>query len=82
MSRFGQGQDLVDPAFRRARILQHKAAFLTSPGPQDPESYGQVSLERQAQDGRPPSEWLRSMDAEELREWLSGIEVPEAGVAA
>jgi hypothetical protein len=44
------------------------------------EAYGQVSLERRAQDGRPPSEWLRSMDSEELREWLAKVEVSEAGV--
>ena len=44
------------------------------------ESYGLVSPERRAQDGRPPSEWLRSMDAEELREWLANIEVSEATV--
>ena len=43
-------------------------------------SYGQVSLERRAQDGRPPSEWLRSMDTEELRAWLAKIEVTEASV--
>ncbi len=45
------------------------------------ESFGQVSLERRSQDGRPPSEWLRSMDADELRAWLADVEVPEAGVS-
>jgi hypothetical protein len=44
------------------------------------ESYGQVSMERRSQDGRPPSEWLRSMDADELRAWLANIEVTEARV--
>lgn len=44
------------------------------------QSYGEVSLERRAQDGRPPSEWLRSMDSEELRAWLAKIEVSEASV--
>ena len=48
--------------------------------PSRPDSDGQVSLERRLQDGRPPSEWLRSMDTEELRAWLAEIEVPEAGV--
>jgi len=48
--------------------------------PLGPEVYGQVSMARRSQDGRPPSEWLRSMDADELRAWLANIEVPEAGV--
>ncbi len=48
--------------------------------PLGPDSYGQVSLDRRSQDGRPPSEWLRSMEVEELREWLAEIEVSEAGV--
>jgi hypothetical protein len=30
--------------------------------------------------GRPPSEWLRSLDAEEIRIWLKTIEVPNTGV--
>ncbi len=55
-------------------------ALIRSVPPPGTESYGQVSLERREQDGRPPSNWLRSMDAEELREWLARIEVSEAGV--
>jgi hypothetical protein len=31
--------------------------------------------------GRPPSKWLRSLNAEELRVWLRTIDVPEAGVS-
>jgi hypothetical protein len=31
--------------------------------------------------GRPPSRWLRSLNADELRIWLSTIDVPEAGVS-
>jgi hypothetical protein len=31
-------------------------------------------------DGRPPSEWLRSLDAEEIRIWLKTIDVPSTGV--
>ncbi len=30
--------------------------------------------------GRPPSKWLRSLNADEIRIWLATIEVPEAGV--
>lgn len=35
---------------------------------------------RLARHGRPPSRWLRSLHAEEIRIWLATIEVPEAGV--
>lgn len=31
--------------------------------------------------GRPPSKWLRSLSAKELRIWLRTIDVPEAGVS-
>lgn len=31
--------------------------------------------------GRPPSKWLRSLDAKELRIWLRTIDPPEAGVS-
>jgi hypothetical protein len=31
--------------------------------------------------GRPPSKWLRSLHAEELRIWLNTIDVPETGVS-
>ena len=36
--------------------------------------------ERVARHGRPPSKWLRSLNADEIRIWLRTIEVPEAGV--
>lgn len=48
--------------------------------PTDATTFGEVSFERQARDGRPPSDWLLSMDTEELRDWLSTVEIPEAGV--
>ena len=35
---------------------------------------------RIARHGRPPSKWLRSLNADELRIWLKTIDVPEAGV--
>ena len=35
---------------------------------------------RRARHGRPPSRWLRSLRAEEIRIWLKTIDVPEAGV--
>lgn len=36
---------------------------------------------RRARHGRPPSRWLRSLNADELRVWLKTIDVPEAGVS-
>jgi hypothetical protein len=38
------------------------------------------SATRRARHGRPPSKWLRSLDADELRVWLKTIDVPEASV--
>jgi hypothetical protein len=34
-----------------------------------------------ARHGRPPSKWLRSLNADELRIWLKTIDPPEAGVS-
>lgn len=42
---------------------------------------GQPDADRRARHGRPPSKWLRSLRAPELRIWLAKIEVPEAGVS-
>jgi hypothetical protein len=36
---------------------------------------------RRNRHGRPPSKWLRSLHADEIRIWLKTIEVPEAGVS-
>jgi hypothetical protein len=36
---------------------------------------------RRARHGRPPSKWLRSLYADELRIWLKTIDVPEADVS-
>ncbi len=45
------------------------------PGPHKPDAA------RRARHGRPPSMWLRRLDAPEIRIWLKTIEVPEAGVS-
>lgn len=45
---------------------------------QDP---GHPNGARRARHGRPPSKWLRSLHAAELRIWLKTIDVPEAGVS-
>jgi hypothetical protein len=39
------------------------------------------SSSRRSRHGRPPSKWLRSLYADEIRMWLKTIEVPEAGVS-
>jgi hypothetical protein len=36
---------------------------------------------RRARHGRPPSKWLRSLNADEIRIWLKTVKVPEAGVS-
>lgn len=43
--------------------------------------HGAVSSARKARDGRPPSKWLRQLNAYELRYWLSTVEVPPVGVS-
>jgi hypothetical protein len=52
---------------------------LTKVAPDGPDE-GQPAAERRARDGRPPSQWLRSLNADELRIWLRTIEVPYVGV--
>jgi hypothetical protein len=42
--------------------------------------HGKPSPTRRARHGRPPSRWLRSLNADELHVWLKTIDVPEAGV--
>ena len=42
---------------------------------------GQPSARRRSRHGRPPSRWLRSLHADELRIWLKTIDLPEAGVS-
>ena len=45
------------------------------------EEHGVPNPERRARHGRPPSQWLRRLQADELRIWLKTIDVPEAGVS-
>ncbi len=80
-SRHASAQDVSNVVYAPEwSSSEHDQSTANQP-PLDAESFGQVSVERRSQDGRPPSEWLRSMDADELRAWLADIEVPEAGVA-
>lgn len=39
------------------------------------------TAKRRSRHGRPPSQWLRSLEAEELSIWLTTIETQEAGVS-
>ena len=52
----------------------------TPPAPVLDFAQRQPSAERRARHGRPPSKWLRNLQADELRIWLKTIDVPEADV--
>lgn len=52
---------------RRTEVMYKKLA----PGRKEPADFG---------DGRPPSKWIRSLNASELRLWLKTIRVPPVGV--
>lgn len=41
---------------------------------------GRSSDERRSRHGRPPSQWLRSLRAQEIRVWLSQVEIQDAHV--
>ena len=76
----GAAQDLFESGVRVRDAQSVTTAINHGKQSLSQEQYGQVSLERRSRDGRPPSEWLRSMEVEELRAWLADLEVPEAGV--
>jgi len=63
------------------------ATFVEEPQPEpfeDPEDEGEpgdVDPHRRARHGRPPSRWLRSLDAAGLRHWLAMVDLPETGVS-
>jgi hypothetical protein len=46
----------------------------------DPTNHGQTDAKRIARHGRPPSRWLRSLEATELSEWLKTVRTPHTGV--
>lgn len=76
----GVAQDLFESGVRVADAQAGTTAIDHGHQPLSQEPYGQVSRERRSRDGRPPSEWLRGMEVEELRAWLADLEVPESGV--
>lgn len=66
-------ESLVPELVRVGRDLPPEQEQVSTPG--------QVSVSRRARHGRPPSKWLRSLEADEIRTWLKTIEVPETGVS-
>lgn len=71
-------ESLVPDELRFGPVIDHTHDELVD---YDEDDYGEVSDVRHAREGRPPSKWLRSLYAEELRLWLPEIDVPEAGVS-
>jgi hypothetical protein len=69
--------DLV-PAEMRVWDARADVADADDPGTKPGEHV--PSAVRRARHGRPPSKWLRSLNADELRVWLKTIDVPEASV--
>jgi hypothetical protein len=71
-------ESLVPAEVRRGGIAATAAEDADEsiePGPHKPDAT------RRARHGRPPSKWLRSLVAAEIRIWLKTIEVPEVGVS-
>lgn len=75
-------ESLVPPEVRKGSWPQRVEANYGEEVDDAPEGEpGKVSAARRARHGRPPSKWLRSLNADELRIWMTKIEVPEAGVS-
>ena len=71
-------ESLVPPQVLRGGRVDNSEAAADEILERDP---GQADPHRRARHGRPPSKWLRSLNADEIRIWLQTIEVPEAGVS-
>jgi hypothetical protein len=75
----GYLDDNLVPADMRVWEQEGNDNFATTanaePGERQPDAT------RRARHGRPPSKWLRSLHADEIRIWLKTIDVPEAGVS-
>jgi hypothetical protein len=69
---------LVPDAVRRGEQRDSTDAGAITAVEDDP---GQPNVMRRARHGRPPSRWLRSLNADELRIWMKKIDVPPAGVS-
>ena len=75
----GYLDDSLVPARVRRGDQPSQADAITDTAVED--DPGQPNAMRRARHGRPPSRWLRSLHADELRIWLKTIDVPEAGVS-
>jgi hypothetical protein len=76
------------PAEMQAADTEYLAAFRENSASDNNDQHdgeeAQLQLptdECKGRHGRPPSRWLRSLHAYELRTWLTTIDVPEAGVS-
>lgn len=70
-------ESLVPESMRKQGLETTHGEVAEAPFEHD---HGKPSPTRRARHGRPPSRWLRSLRADELRIWLKTIDVPEAGV--
>lgn len=70
-------ESLVPESMRKGSLDVARSETAEPPFEHD---HGKPSPTRRARHGRPPSRWLRSLRADELRIWLKTIDVPEAGV--
>ena len=65
----------------REKISTSSAVVKASAETEVENGHGHADPTRRARHGRPPSKWLRSLHADELRIWLKTIDPPEAGVS-
>jgi len=75
----GYLEESVVPA--ELRVGREKSKTKALPETHQSHEPGIPDPARKARHGRPPSEWLRSLHADELSIWLKTIEIPEAGVS-
>jgi hypothetical protein len=69
------------PAQPTAETVVNAPTPAPADDPEDVGEPGKPDAKRRARHGRPPSRWLRSLEVEELRTWLTTIDPPEAGVS-
>ncbi len=77
------GKDYLDEKLVPAKMRAGKQTVAIELPAEIREEYARrrPHTKRKARHGRPPSKWLRSLNAEELRIWLKTIDAPEAGVS-
>jgi hypothetical protein len=77
--RRGYLDESLVPAEVQGDYQEDRQSVVEDTGPEN--APGQPDPARRSRHGRPPSKWLRSLHADELRIWLKTIDVPEAGVS-